>query len=202
MTNDHDSRALFHWVFSDLHCTTFQAEKQFSNINTRPRQHLFCLPNSFLPLDSDSFIQPRLSPTDVETPLFHAPKHDTGIIHIIRMSHSKILIDFPTSTWPQSSIKTVTGASFFNPEQTCQNEEKNLRTKPDMPSLCYEFTFKFSPAEQRPERGKVTTFLHYISPCSSSVSSWQLQLWRSILWLGCCAEQGKPATCILGTFPG
>ena len=91
------------------------------------------------------------------------------MIHIIRMCHSKILIDFPTSTWPQSSIKTVTGANFFNPEQTCQNEEKNLRTKPDMPSLCYEFTFKFSPAEQRPERGKVTTFLHYISPCSSSL---------------------------------
>ena len=59
-----------------------------------------------------------------ETPLFHAPKHDTGIIHIIRMSHSKILNDFPTSTWPQSSIKTVPGASFFNPEQTCQNGEK------------------------------------------------------------------------------
>ena len=123
--------------------------------------------NTFLPLDL--LIQPRMSPTDVETPLFHAPKHDTGIIHIIRMSHSKILIDFSTSTWPQSSIKTVTGASFFNPEQTCQNEEKNLRTNPDMPSLCCEFTFKFSPAEQRPERGKVTTFLHYISPCSSSL---------------------------------
>ena len=85
------------------------------------------------------------------------------------MNHSWILIDFPTSTWPLSSIKTVPGACFFNPEQTCQNGEKNLRTRPYMPYLCCEFAFKFSPAEQRLERGKVTTFLHYISPCSSSL---------------------------------
>ena len=40
------------------------------------------------------------------------------------MNHSKILNDFSTSTWPQSSIKTVPGASFLNPEQTCQSGRK------------------------------------------------------------------------------